>query len=159
VANHYRAHGSLFFWFALLACFIAVGVRGLITSLHSPASQGTGPYCSSDGLLREFLGFRNGSEKILEASQSVPVAQPSIVFWPAKNNNTGVSYLLISYLAWPRRVDGRAISQEQLEREVDELRTKSISAIWLYGLKPSPNLKRWAAVDRGLLLVPAEESR
>ena len=155
----YRISGQLVFRLVFLACFVAVGARGLINTLHAPVIEGTGPYCSSDALLREFVGFHDGSKKILETCKSIPIAQPSVVFWPAKSNNSSLCYSMISYLSWPRRVEGIAMSQEQLEQAVDQLRSKLIGAIWLYGLAPSPNLKTRVIVDRGLLFVPVEPSR
>jgi hypothetical protein len=157
VVHNSRINGYLVFWCAFLVIFAAVGVRGLVTTQHAPAIEGTGPYGSSNGLLRVFVGFHGGSEKILEICKSIPVAQPSVVFWPEKNNNTSFCYLMISYLAWPRRVEGMAINQEQLAPAVDRLREKSNGGIWLYGLAPTPNLKHGIVVDRGLLFIPAEQ--
>jgi len=63
---------------------------------------------------------------------------------------------MVSYLAWPRRVEGSAIDRDQLEQAVNRVRGKSNGSIWLYGLAPSSNLKNWIIVERGLLFIPAE---
>ena len=155
----YRFNGYPVFWFVFLACFAAIGLRGFITSVRAPAIEGTGPYCSSNALLKEFFGFHGGSEKILDAFQHISPAQPSVVFWPEKHHNLSICCLITSYLAWPRRVEGMATNQEQLEGTVDQWRGKAVGGIWLCGLVPSRNLKNWIIVDRGLILVPAAPPR
>ena len=159
MSKAYRFNRYLVFWFVFLVCFAVFGIRGMFTSRHAPAVDGTGPYCSSNGLLKEFFGFHGGSEKILDSFQFISLSKPSVVFWPRNNNNLSIGFLIISYLAWPRQVEGMAISQDQLGEAVDQLRGKPVGAIWLCGLKPSRNMRNWITLDRRLILVPAEQYR
>ena len=146
------------FWGMIFVCFTVIGGYEAFNSLHAPAAEGTGPYGSSNGLLREFLGLHQGAEKILESCKTIPVAQPSFVFYPAINANSVLSLQMIAYLAWPRRVAGLGIHQHNLEPVVEQLRAQFNAAIWLYGLAPSPNLKNRIVVDRGLLFIPTESA-
>jgi len=109
--------------------------------------------------MREFMGVHDSSEKILDGLNFISPLRPSVVFWPSKNNNLSIGASVIGYLAWPRPVEGKALSQEQLEQAVELLRDKPVSGIWLCGLLPSRNLKNWRVVNRGLLLIPEEQSR
>ena len=151
-----RLHGYLAFWLLFVACFAAIGLRGFATSQHSPKAWGNGPYCSSDGLLLEFLGIKDGSYKILDAFQSVPSMRAQMVFWPARDNNTSMSWQVISYLGWPRKVEGMAIAREQLDREIALTLQKPHGAIWLFGFAPPAGLNHWTVIDRGLVFIPVE---
>lgn len=152
-----RIHGYLVFWLLFLACFIATGLRGFFISQHSPKAWGNGPNCSTDGLMLEFLGIKDGSKKILDSFQTIPSMRPGIVFWPAWDNNTSMSWQAISYLGWPRKVEGIAVQKEQLGKAVALALEKPHSAIWLFGFAPPENLKNWKVVARGLILIPVEQ--
>ena len=143
-------------WSLLLLAFAVTGIRELRLIPPAPAAQGTGSCCASDGLIRYYTGIRGGSEKIQRIIDRFPSMQPEAVFWPEKNGNSSVVHLIISYLSWPRRVEGFGINQASLEAEVDRVRSEGAGGIWVCGFAPSKNLQNWIIVDRGLLYVPAE---
>jgi len=148
-ANRCRA-----LWFLFLACFIAVGINGFISSHHAPMTIGNGSYSSSDALLKEFIGITDGSKKIIETFDADKSMRPQFVFWPAQNNNTSMSWQIISYLGWPRTVDGLAVDREHLRQGYNAVRARRYSAVWLFGFAPPDPLHPGSVIDRGLIYIP-----
>lgn len=101
-------------WVLFLVGFVAFGWQGAWSRSRSLVPLRATPYASTDAFLSAILKVESGSERIRATLDQLPADQPVIFVYPRNDYRWGFVCHAVTYLAWPRRIQGRPMDPNQI---------------------------------------------
>ena len=151
---HERIDGYLIFWLVVLSAFAVVGLRGYELAETPPHTEGTGPYGSSDALLKKPLSVPDASQKLTDAFAQMPPVRPVAMFFPANDGGEIITFQVASYLAWPREVWSAQMDDRRMNKAIADFSDSPFTAILFYNIKPPAPMPGEIQIGPALLVAP-----
>ncbi len=140
------------------AAFFGFGIAAILRPSFVTRNDNSGPYSSTDSMLREALDVPRASEPISRAIASVPTSRTIAFIANRSDNESNLAALTISYLAWPHTVFITYVAPDEVKATVDALKKWQFGALFFFALKPPPDLPDARSAGERLVMIPQAQN-
>jgi hypothetical protein len=158
VAVNTRTRGRVVPLFAHLALWAIAGAIFLwLAALHVDFGGQFGPilpFHSTNNYLARLIGSQTGSEDLLVVFDGLPENEPVAVVYRDDEERDTFLALMVTYLAWPRKIEFFPIKRETAAKQIDALKRTHVTATFFCGLDAPPQIGPVFHIGNGIIVVP-----
>lgn len=142
------------FWIIFALAFLGTGLAAMLRNRTVISSADTTAYSSTDAMLRQTLGVKRGSAPVVSLVSQLPPARPLVLIVNRRDNDSILTALTLSYLAWPHLLFVSYIEPEDIATTMNSLHQLSLAGVFFYALSP-PKMDRSRSLGSKLIFAPS----